>query len=444
MIERQREIDLIKWKDSPSRKPLLVRGARQVGKSYLIESFGKKYFQNCITINFEKSKDFSVCFENLDPKEIIKAISLLSQQKIIPGSTLLFLDEIQDCPNAIRSLRYFKENMPDLHVIGAGSLLELKLNESEFRFPVGRVSFMFLYPLSFKEFLVAFFPEAASYLTEVSLKNPFSPAIHEHFLRLLKQYFLYGGMPEVLAAHQKGADLNDIIEIQASVINTYRNDLGHYDSASSLALLRHCFDEIPLRIGQQIMYSKLAPDSRSRDLKIALSVLEQVNIIHPVFSTSASGLPLAQTKNEKKFKYFFLDVGLIKRINQLDANVLLNEDLMLLNQGALAEQFVAQELLAYAPYFEKPELYFWARDGKGQAEVDFISVIQGKIFPIEVKSAPQGTLRSLHQYQKEHNSPFGIKLSLANLSYEKDLFSIPIYLISELERLVTERLTNPT
>ncbi len=303
MVTRKREVELLKWKDSPIRKPLLLRGARQVGKSYLIESFGKTYFDNCITVNFEKSKEYLDCFETLKPENICKAIALLSSQKIIPGKTLLFLDEIQDCPNAIRALRYFKENMPELHVIGAGSLLELKLNEADYRMPVGRVSFMFLHPLSFTEFLTAFDPGAADYFSEASIKTPYPLAIHEHFLRALRVYFVQGGMPAVLAAHLNGSDINDLLEVQANILNTYRNDLGHYDSEADLSLLKHCFEVLPRCVSEQIKYSKLAPEVRSKDLKRALSVLEQVNIINSVVATTAQGLPLARTQNEKKFKY---------------------------------------------------------------------------------------------------------------------------------------------
>lgn len=443
MVTRKREVELLKWKDSPIRKPLLLRGARQVGKSYLIESFGKTYFDNCITVNFEKSKEYLDCFETLKPENICKAIALLSSQKIIPGKTLLFLDEIQDCPNAIRALRYFKENMPELHVIGAGSLLELKLNEADYRMPVGRVSFMFLHPLSFTEFLTAFDPGAADYFSEASIKTPYPLAIHEHFLRALRVYFVQGGMPAVLAAHLNGADINDLLEVQANILNTYRNDLGHYDSEADLSLLKHCFEVLPRCVSEQIKYSKLAPEVRSKDLKRALSVLEQVNIINSVVATTAQGLPLARTQNEKKFKYCFLDVGLVKRMNQLDASVLLNQDLMLLDQGVLAEQFVGQELLAHSDYYEKHQLYFWSRDEQGgRAEIDFLTVIDGQIFPIEVKSGATGRLRSLHQYLLEHDCPFGIRISMAPLSFEEKsgskILSVPLYLISELPRLVKE------
>ncbi len=436
MLARQLEKYLDTWRIHHGRKPLLIRGARQVGKSCLIESFGRKKFKTLLTINFELTPAFKKCFQTLHPREICNALSLLTGQAIVPGETLLFLDEIQDCPEAIQALRYFKEKMPELHVIGAGSLLELVLNQADYRMPVGRVEFLYLYPLSFQEFLWAYSPESVSYLENAHFDAPVPEAIHEHLLKQLKLYVWLGGMPEVLHDYHVHRDVQRAQAIQASVIETYEKDFGHYHVMAHPGDLQRCFRQAPLFIGQQIKYNKLDREARSRELKQALSALEAAGVLQRIHASSAQGLPLDATLNEKKFKLNFLDVGLVKRFNQLDADLFLSQDIMLLSQGALAEQFVGQELLAYAPAYEKAKLYFWARDGQGMAEVDYLMVQGAHIYPIEVKSGQTGTLKSLHQYLLEHTSPFGIRLSSLPLSRSGTLLSVPLYMISELPRLV--------
>lgn len=437
VLERLLEKDLEAWRIQKERKPLLVRGARQVGKSSMIEAFGKKKFKNCLTINFELSPEYKKCFNTLKPQEICNALSVIAQQAIISGETLLFLDEIQDCPEAIQALRYFKEQMPQLHVIGAGSLLELALNQAEYRMPVGRVSFLYLYPLSFKEFLLAYNPEVIPCLEKATPKKPLPEAMHEHLLKQLQLYVWLGGMPEVVNDYQSNTNLQNVQALQASIIETYEKDFGHYRDVASPADLQHCFRQAPLFIGQQIKYNKINPDARSRDLKEALSGLEAASVIHRIRATSAQGLPLDATINEKKFKLNFVDVGLVKRFNQLDAHLLLKQDLMLLNQGALAEQFVGQELLAYAPSYEKAKLYFWARDANAIAEVDYVVVNGADIFPIEVKSGKLGRLRSLHQYLSERDCKVGVRISQLPLSLDNNILSVPLYMMSELSRLLS-------
>ena len=435
-IARLLEINLVHWRTSPTRKPLLVRGARQVGKSFLIESFGKKYFTHVVTINFELNPEYKKCFQTLNPHEICESIKILSQQKLIVGQSLLFLDEIQDCPAAIQALRYFKEKMPELHVIGAGSLLELILRQAHFRLPVGRINFLYLYPLSFKEFLSAFNQPAVDYLKKCSLANPVSPAIHDYLLQQVKLYFFIGGMPEALASYVQQPDLQAVQALQASIIATFRNDFGHYVDWANPKHLQLCFNKIPQLIGQQIKYNKIDPDIRSRELKEAIQVLEDTSIIHRIQATAATGLPLNAVINEKKFKLNFIDIGLVKRSQKLDAELLLNEDLFLLNRGALAEQFVGQELLAYSDVYEKAELYFWARDGAGHAEVDYVINIGAQIIPAEVKAGKTGKLRSLKQFILERNPPVSIRISEQPLALNDNILSVPLYLISELTRLI--------
>lgn len=435
-IQRTLEQALVQWRTQTSRKPLLLRGARQVGKSFLIETFGRKYFEHLISINFELSPEFKSCFLSLKPQEICNTIKVLQDKPIIPGKTLLFLDEIQDCPDAIRSLRYFKELMPELHVVGAGSLLELLLKHADYRMPVGRVSSLYLYPLSFHEFLQAYNPEALHYILTGSLQNPVPAAIHEHLLKQVQLYTMLGGMPEVAAVYQQTQDLREVQRIQSEILETYQKDFGHYEGIAPVSHLRKCFEMIPKMIGQQIKYNKIDPDLRSKDLKLALSALEAAYISQRIQSSTAQGFPLETTENEKKFKINFVDIGLVKRANKLDAQLLLQEDLMLLNQGALAEQFVGQELLAYSENYEAAKLYFWARDFPGRAEVDYLFPQGQHIYPIEVKAGALGKMRSLVQYLAEHNCPLGIRVSKAALSLQNNILSVPLYMVSQLPRLI--------
>lgn len=437
VFKRAAEDALIQWRTQSFRKPLLLRGARQVGKSFLVESFGKQYFEQIISINFELSPEFKDCFLSLKPHDICNAIKVLQEKPLIPGKTLLFLDEIQDCPDAIRSLRYFKELMPELHVIGAGSLLELLLRHADYRMPVGRISSLYLYPLSFREFLNAYNPQALHYVMTSSLSESIPTAIHEYLLKQVHLYTILGGMPEVAAAYQQNHDLKETQRIQSDILETYQKDFGHYENIASVAHLRKCFELTPKMIGQQIKYNKIDPDLRSKDLKLALSALEAAYITHRIHATTAQGLPLDATENEKKFKLNFVDVGLVKRANKLDASLLLQEDIILLNQGALAEQFVGQELLAYSENYEAAKLYFWARDFPGTAEVDYLFPHGLHVYPIEVKAGAIGKMRSLTQYLTEHTCPFGIRISKAPLSLDRNILSIPFYMISELPRLIS-------
>ena len=294
--------------------PLLIRGARQVGKSYLVEKFGKDHFANIVVVNFEYSPEFADCFKTMDPDKIVHAISVLSNTQIMPQQTLLFLDEIQECPNAIKALRYFKEKKPDLHVIGAGSLLEFVLNDEEISVPVGRVQFMHLKPLSFQEFLLATNNDKLhQYIKNSSLNDGMSKIFHKKLLALLHEYTVLGGMPAVIQNYIADRSFDNCQNIQANILNGYKNDFGKYASKTNHKYLQKLFAKAPGMIGKQFKYVKIDPDMRSRDLKTALENLCYAGLINMVYATSASGLPFGALVNEKKFKILFLDIGLVKR-----------------------------------------------------------------------------------------------------------------------------------
>lgn len=429
---------LVTWKNQTQHLPLLVRGARQVGKSFAVEEFAKTNFDNCITVNFEYSPEFIPLFDTLNPEKIVNAISAMTGQQIIPEKSLLFLDEIQECPMAIKALRYFKENMPALHVIGAGSLLEFVLNDGDFRMPVGRVQFIYLKPLSFQEFLIASGKKSLhDYLSAITLKDTIPEAIHQQLLKLVREYMILGGMPAVVQDYLENNSFLTAQNLQTVLLSTYRKDFGKYAARTDYKGLEKLFERAPSLVGQQFKYTKVAADMRSRDLKNALEKLRHAGLIATIYATSASRLPLNASIDESKFKLLFLDIGLVKRATNLSPEALLKEDLLLINRGAMAEQFVGQELLAYSSPLVDAELFYWARDKKGsEAEVDFVFNVDAEIFPIEVKSGTTGRLKSMRLFMKEKDCKIGVKVSSQPLSFYDDILSLPIYMIAELPRLL--------
>lgn len=441
-MNRNIEAYLLHWKNQSNHLPLLVRGARQVGKTYVIEKFGKQSFDEVITINFEFQPEMTQCFNNLDPNEIINSIFLMTGKKITPQKTLLFLDEIQDCPNAIRALRYFKEKLPQQHIIGAGSLLEFILNDADFRMPVGRVQSIYLKPLSFKEYLVGSENEQLSqFIEDVTINSIIPDHLHNKLIKLLKEYMILGGMPEVLKKYFLTKNMEEAQQIQTVLLHAYRQDFGKYAKKSDHRYLQRLYDKIPGLIGDNFKYSKVDPDMRSRDLKEALYMLQHAGIISQVFCSSASGIPLKTFINERVFKVLFLDIGLMTRSGKINIDILMENDILLANRGMLAEQFVGQELLASGSPFEENNLYFWEREQKGSAaEIDFITTSNSTILPIEVKAGVTGRLKSLQIFINEKKVPFGIRLSQQPLAQNNQILSLPLYLSSEVDRIVKEML----
>ena len=431
---------LVTWKTRTNRMPLLVRGARQTGKTYIVEWFGQQYFDNLITINFELNPELKQSFEQLDPKLIINRLSIMTGKNITEGKTLLFLDEIQECPEAIQALRYFKEKMPALHVIGAGSLLEFTMKAPTFSFPVGRIESLYLYPLCFSEFLAALGEQnALTFLQEASFKTTIPEEIHQKLLALVRLYFVIGGMPAVVQSYLDDGDLQRVQQLQAFILNTYRNDFGKYANEVNQAHCRRIFEKAPHLIAKQLKYVDIDPDVQSRSLKAALKLLMLAGLLSPIYASEASGLPLYASINEKKLKLLFLDTGLVKYSTGLDAKLLLQKDMLLVNDGAMAEQFVGQELIATQPNYDEAKLYFWQRHKKNSsAEIDYVVQHAAKIIPIEVKAGTLGRLKSLYTFMTEKQLQLGVKLSQDTLSYRRNVLSLPLYMVSQLNRMIDE------
>jgi uncharacterized protein len=439
-MQRSIESILKKWKDSKQRMPAILRGARQVGKSFIIEKLGRENFEYLMTCNFEFSPELAACFENLDPLSICAKLEIAFKTRIIPGKTLLFLDEIQACPKAIMALRYFKEKLPDLHVIAAESLLEFALHQEQFSFPVGRVQFLYLKPLSFYEYLInQNHGPLIEVLDTISLQKPIDPFIHDLLLNLLREYFLLGGMPAVVKCF---LDTHSFIECQTiltSLLETYRSDFPKYATKTQYRHLQTFFEKAPGLISQHFKYTHISPEHRSGDLKIALEQLGWAGLLYRVRATSASGIPLSAQIKENKFKLLFLDIGLVNSANKLDFQTAWNTQLLQINTGLLAEQFVGQELLAYADPHINMQLFYWEREKKGaMAEVDYVIQVGSHIIPVEVKAGTTGSLKSLNQFLQEKKQPFGIRISQHPHSFHDRVLSVPLYLINQLPRLIQE------
>ena len=424
MLKRDLMQSLEAWRQADPHKPILLRGARQVGKSWLVREFGKS-FSHFVEINFEKQPEPKLFFQqDLDVRTLIDKLSLYTQKIIKPKETLLFFDEIQECERAIIALRYFKEEMPDLHVIAAGSLVDFALETTGV--PVGRLSYLFLHPLSFAEFLTGI---GRHDLREYVLTQPIDAVFHQQLLEHVKEYFWLGGMPEVVETWVRTHDADRCQDIQGDIINTYQQDFAKYIKRFQLDKLDKVFNAIPTQLGQKFVYKQMDPEMRSNVLKTALHALQKAGVIHIAYHTTAQGLPLAGSRNEKRFKVYFLDIGLAQRLLGVSRRDLLTVPMNVKYLGGIAEQFVAQNYIAGSSAKQSAALYYWHREEKfSNAEVDFVFLKGGDIIPVEVKSGATGSLKSMRLFLEMHQqSPYGLRVSELPFSIHKDLHTIPFY-----------------
>ena len=383
---------LLRWKTSGRRKPLVVRGGRQIGKTWSVDRFGENHFGSVVKIDLEKRHDLHDIFAgDLSSRTILSHLALVAGQRIIPGETLLFLDEIQACPRALMALRYLYEEAPDLHVVAAGSLMEFAL--SAVSFPVGRVRFLNMYPMTFAEFLAAGGQEQ---LAEILQKPPvrLDDVAHRLLLSRLRDYFFVGGMPEAVRAYHEAMSVQDAFEVQSDILDSYRQDFAKYAPRADKTCLDRALVGCAAKVGEQVKYSRLVEGFSNPTIHKAFDLLCRAKVINRIPAVKTPGLPLGASVNNKKFKASLLDIGLMQRLNHLPVDIEIRQrDLLNIYRGKLAEQFVAQELLAA----QNGELYYWARDSRGSAaEVDYLINTDGRINAVEVKSGKGGSLRSLH------------------------------------------------
>jgi len=444
---------LLLWKDRNNRKPLVIRGARQTGKTFIVDELGRNYFQSYININLEQRVDLWPIFKTPNPKQIINELSVLLNRKIEPGKTLLFLDEVQSCPDAFVVLRYFYEQLPELHVIAVGSLLEHSLNDSKYAMPVGRIEFCNMFPMNFEEFLMACGEDLLlEYLKQYRLSAPFSEAIHIRSLELLRQYIFIGGMPEAVASYITSKDLTDVERIQNSIVTTFQYDFAKYGSKPEQEYLRIVFNSIPGNIGKKIKYSNIDGNIRSTYLKEALKKLERSCIVTLVRHTAGNGIPLSDDMKEDVFKPLFLDIGLLNRMGGI--KLIRIEELFTIKERILAEQFIGQEFLTSVDYYAEPGLFYWLRENKNaNAEVDYLWQYQNEIIPVEVKAGNSGSLKSLQVFLAEKKLDKALRFNIAmpsegifthhlHVGGEKKeisfkLLNLPLYLCFRAKELIS-------
>ncbi|MDD9899203.1 MAG: AAA family ATPase [Candidatus Melainabacteria bacterium] len=437
-MRRKIELELEQWSKAKQRKPLIIRGARQVGKSYIIRDFAKKNFSNLVEINFERKPELKDIFDSNDPQKIINAIQITLSQKIISSQTLLFLDEIQQCPQAIVALRYFYEEMPELHVISAGSLLDFTLESEQISVPVGRVQYMYLYPMSFYEYLEAVGKVSlVEWIQTLSLEDEYQASIDLAINEELKQYFYLGGMPEIIYAYINQVNITELLNLQDSLLVSYKDDFGKYAKRAQAKYLEEVLQGLPKLVSQKFVYSKINPDTKSLNIRDALDLLVKAKVVHKIKRANGTGLPFEAGASDKHFKAIMLDIGLMQNILGLSEDIMLSKDLHSIAAGALTEQFVGQELLATASSLQDQKLFYWEREDKSNAaEIDYLISVGSKQIPVEVKSSHRGRLKSLRYFMDNFDCPLGLRISTNRLGFEDGILSVPLYAVAEIPRLV--------
>ncbi|MBN2496857.1 MAG: AAA family ATPase [Deltaproteobacteria bacterium] len=432
----------------------MVRGARQVGKSYLVKLFAGECFEHLIEIDFERDPDLASLFASRRPSDIVPLLETQFDARIEPGSCLLFLDEIQAAPDVFICLRYFREELPGLHVIAAGSLLDNALAQKAFSVPVGRIEYLHLGPMQFEEYLIAAGHQGlVDFVTRYRPGDRIPEALHQKLLAQLRRFLHTGGMPEAVEAILDSGSLRDGDIVKQSILSTFQDDFGKYGRRVDPLRLAKVFRKLPQLVGRRFKYVQVDRHERSKDLAAALDLLCLARVAYRVCHSSASGLPLAAQANERLFKVLFLDVGLMARALGLDLREIERaDDVMLVNAGAMAEQLVGQHLLYSAQPYEEPELHFWAREKKSAlAEVDYVIADRTRIVPVEVKAGKTGRLKSLHVFLADKGLAHGVRLDSRPPSVLRtsmtlpdgretpfELLSLPLYMVGQLRRLYRE------
>lgn len=431
---------LLKWKNKTSRKPLLVLGVRQCGKTYLVKEFGSKEFENMAYINFDGNKGLQSIFDyDFDINRILDEIgSVVLNKKIIPGKTLLFLDEIQDCPRAIQSLKYFCENLPELHVIAAGSLLGITLKEQGISFPVGKVQRLEIFPMSFEEFVIA--DGGEKYLNGMS-KLPLGREISELYSvpmqKYLQNYYIVGGMPEAVKIWIQTHDYNQVEEIQNQILKDYADDFGKHTTPDTAIKIKLIWDAIPSQIAKdnnKFIFSHVKEGARAKDLEDALEWLVSAGLVYKLNLVQTPQLPLESMKDNTYFKIYMADVGLLRKKSNVNYRTILNGDESFIQfKGAFSENYIMSELKSLGV-----SAYFWRT--KADAEVDFISDYEGVLFPIEVKSATNTKAKSLQLFCKRFAPKLAFKASLKNVGdnmmEETHIWNIPLYIFFRIKEYI--------
>jgi uncharacterized protein len=454
-LKRKQLKSLGGWLNETDRKPLVIRGARQVGKSTLVRLFAEQIESPLAEVNLERYPELNAVFESMSPQQILNQFEALPDIPAIGAASVLFLDEIQAAPTAIAALRYFYEERRDIPVIAAGSLMEFALTERRVSIPVGRIQYLHMGPMTFTEYLEA--------LGETKLRESIEtytfgvdlgPVVHKRLLDMLRSYYFVGGMPAAVDSYAKSRKLGAVGPVHNSIIETYREDFQKYARSRNLLRMQHVLNFVARNVGVKIKYSNVMKDVHSATIRQDIDLLSMARVISKVVHTHASGLPLQADLDEKVYKLLFLDVGLMNAICGLGWSPLSKlDDIQLVNQGAIAEQFIGQHLLELLAETPNRELTYWLREGRSSnAEVDFVVAFDGRIVPIEVKAGGRGSLRSLHQFVGEKHVPLAVRFDgnpasiqtvyatiqtgdkASEVTYR--LLSLPLYLVEKVADVV--------
>lgn len=431
---RKKIDDLIKWKNSNTRKPLILRGARQVGKTWLMKEFGKNYYEKCAYINFDDNSRMEELFSgDFDIDRIIQGLKIESNVNIEPENTLIIFDEVQETPKALTALKYFYEKANQYHIIAAGSLLGVAMHEGT-SFPVGKVDFLDLYPLSFYEFLQALGEEQ---LVELIQKNDFQliTVFADKLKQYLKQYFYIGGMPEVVASYIENKDFNEVRRKQEILLQAYEQDFSKHAPNSVVPRIRQLWNNIPTQLAKEnkkFIYGLIKEGARAREYELALSWLIDCGLVYQINRVNDCKVPLSAYQDFSAFKLYLLDVGLLCAMSKIDATTILEgNEIFVEFKGALTEQFVLTEFKSNTTF----PIFYWSAE-KGMAELDYLVQIGRYNVPIEVKSSENLQAKSLKVFAQKYNTKINVRTSMSDYKVEDWLINIPLYLIGNIENII--------
>lgn len=431
-MQRDLTEHLQKWKASERRKPLILNGARQVGKTHSLKEFGKSSYQKTAYLNFEKEERLAGYFEStLDPKKLLQILSIHTEIEIEPENTLIIFDEIQECPKALNSLKYFCEEAPSYHIASAGSLLGVKIAHDK-GFPVGKVNFLSLYPLSFFEFLSAMGQtQTRQFLEEYTSFEPLPEPLHEKMIEWLKIYFFVGGMPEAVADYAKHSNLTTVREIQLEIIHAYERDFAKHAPPHEIMKITTIWKQIHRQLAKEnkkFIFSAIRKSARGRDYENAIQWLSDAGLIHLSHLVETPRFPLSAYADTNSFKIFLSDIGLLGAQSNLSPRVTIERDALFTEfKGAFVENYVAQELIAA----KQKALYYW--NSEGTAEIDFLIENDHEIFPVEAKAGSSQKKKSLLVYGKQYTPSKLVRTSLMNLKHDGNLYNYPLYFVAKLK-----------
>ena len=434
-MEMYRKImkNLLEWKNDKNRKPLILRGARQVGKTYIIKQFGKENYDGVAYFNFDHDTELYNLFENTkDPNRILEQLAFIYGKAIIPGKTLIVFDEIQECPNALNSLKYFEEEAKEHHIISAGSLLGIRLSHTSF--PVGKVDFLDMYPMTFTEFLEADgCKNLVEYMDSLTEIQNIPKVFFDRLTEKLKAYFIIGGMPEVVKSWVNEKDMQKVNKIQNSILRAYESDFSKHTSNIEANRISIIWNSVPSQISKEnkkFLYQVAKEGARAREYEGALNWLKDANIVNKVYNVTKPSMPLKSYNDLAAFKIYLNDVGLLRKMTDLDSKVIIEGNRLFEEfKGALTENYVLQtiETMGLSPYY-------FTFDNR--YEIDFIIQFKNEIIPIEVKSSDNVNNTSLKVYNEKYSPKARIRFSMKNLNKDDNLINIPLFMVEYITKFI--------